>query len=491
MARSAAVVHIVRRIRHDAPFHRLFDHVRAEPYPVLLDSAGGAPRLARASFLAWSPRLVVRATREASVDARGRRHGRVVVARATGEREEARADVFAVLRAQLAEERPRARAASPVAIPHAIGYFGYEVGQMLERLPLHPSHGSEPALPDAHFGFYDTVLAHVHETRETWASVLGRGADDESAREEAAHTLAMIEARFAEVTAPKAPSVARGATVFAPRMIGEAEYMAQVDAVRERIFAGDIFQACLTHRAEVPFTDDPWTLYRALRDASPAPFAAFMPLPEGAVVSASPERFLRLDGARRIESRPIKGTRPRGATPTEDEALAHDLATAAKDAAENTMIVDLVRSDLGRVAAVGSVRVPELRVVERYATVHQLVSTVTATLAEGLDAVDLVQAAFPGGSMTGAPKIEATNVTTALEATERGVYSGALGYFDLEGGMDLSIVIRTVVVRDGVATIGTGGAVVADSDPRAEYQETLDKLRAPLAALATLARGAP
>jgi anthranilate/para-aminobenzoate synthase component I len=228
-------------------------------------------------------------------------------------------------------------------------------------------------------------------------------------------------------------------------------------------------------------------LYGALREINPAPFAAWLQLPGFQVVSASPERFLRLGPDRIAESRPIKGTRPRGKDAAEDDRLGQDLANSAKDRAENVMIVDLVRNDLGRVAEIGSVAVPEMQVIEPYATVFQMVSTVQARLREDRDALDLVRACFPGGSMTGAPKIEAMKIIDALEPVKRGVYSGAIGYLDHSGVMDLSIVIRTIVCRDGRAIFGVGGAVVADSDPGAEYQETLDKAAALIAAVEAVA----
>jgi aminodeoxychorismate synthase component I len=238
---------------------------------------------------------------------------------------------------------------------------------------------------------------------------------------------------------------------------------------------------------------DPWELYAILREINPAPFAAWLQLPGFQVISASPERFLRLDDDRTAESRPIKGTRPRGADAAEDTRLRDDLANSIKDRAENVMIVDLVRNDLGRVAEIGSVEVPELQIIEQYATVFQMVSTIQARLRKDRDPFDLVRACFPGGSMTGAPKIEAMKIIDAIEPVKRGVYSGAIGYFDHSGLMDLSIVIRTIVCQDGRATFGVGGAIVADSDPAAEYQETLDKARALIAAIRALAdtEGAP
>jgi para-aminobenzoate synthetase component 1 len=247
--------------------------------------------------------------------------------------------------------------------------------------------------------------------------------------------------------------------------------------VREYIIAGDIFQANLSQRFEAPLTESPWLLYQRLRGINPAPFAAFLEFGDVTVASASPERFLRLDTARQVEARPIKGTRPRGVYPAHDAALGRALQESAKDRAENLMIVDLMRNDLSRVSLPGSVRVPELFALERYATVHHLVSTVVGELAPGADALDLLQATFPGGSITGAPKVRAMEIIAELEPSERGVYCGSIGYFSVTGDLDTSIAIRTAVALGDRVYFSAGGGIIADSDPEQEYRETLDKAR--------------
>jgi para-aminobenzoate synthetase component 1 len=258
---------------------------------------------------------------------------------------------------------------------------------------------------------------------------------------------------------------------FIPR----ARYLEAIQQALEHIAAGDLFEVCLTQRFDARHTGSGEALYRVLRAVHEAPMAAYLRFPEGEVLSASPERFLSLDRERWAETHPIKGTRPRGRTPEEDAALARELASSEKDRAENLMIVDLARNDLGRVCEFGTVRVPRLCEVETYPMTHQLVSTVRGRLRPGLNAVDLVRAAFPGGSMTGAPKIEAMKVISRLEPSRRGVYSGSIGYFGFDGAMDLSIVIRTLLKQGDRVSFHTGGAVVADSIPEEEYQETLDK----------------
>jgi len=339
-------------------------------------------------------------------------------------------------------------------------------------------------MPDIALFFHDWVLGRCHETNETWLSIVGRADTPAAARASAEQTRHRLMAQLAIFEpASRHLAIPIPVPVLSSSHRPRGPYLLDILTAKHHIASGDAFEICLTHHLEAPFSGDPFTLWQDLRRRSPSPYAAFLDLPEGAVVSSSPERFLSLDASRVAESRPIKGTRPRGDTPEEDARLAADLATSSKDRAENAMIVDLVRNDLGRVCRFGSVEAPDLFAVERYATVHQLVSTVRGELAEGRDAVDLLRACFPPGSMTGAPKIEAMSILEQLEPTERGVYSGALGWFDFGGTLDLSVVIRTIVVKDGRAHLHVGGAIVTDSDPEAEHEETMHKAVAMLSAL--------
>lgn len=257
---------------------------------------------------------------------------------------------------------------------------------------------------------------------------------------------------------------------------GRAAYLDKIKACQEFIARGDSYELCLTNSISFDFPADPLAVYLSLRRAHPSPFAAYLRLSGTEVLSTSPERFLRLVDAH-LEAKPIKGTRPRGHSPQKDKELAQDLATSVKDRAENLMICDLLRNDLGRVAVPGSVQVPVLCGVESFATVHQMVSTITAELLPGKTPVDALRAAFPGGSMTGAPKERSMDILAELEGEPRGIYSGAIGYIDAADTMDFSIVIRTIVVKDGVATYGCGGAITRLSDPEKEWQEILVKSR--------------
>ncbi|MGW1128886.1 aminodeoxychorismate synthase component I [Streptomyces sp. NPDC002526] len=349
-----------------------------------------------------------------------------------------------------------------------VGYLGYELRAQCGGGA--PRHRSEH--PDASMLFAARSVVFDHSTDTTYLLALYTE-DEAPARDWLAATRTRIEAL---ADAPRPPAV-RPKPVETPLSLrhGRGDYLRLIESCQNAIAAGESYEVCLTNMIDVATTLDVWSAYTSLRRDNPAPFAALLRLGDLSVLSTSPERFLRVDGERRVEARPIKGTRPRGRTAEEDEAIRQDLATCEKDQAENLMIVDLLRNDLAQVAAVGSVAVPELFAVETYATVHQLTSTVTARLRPDRSAVDCVRSAFPGGSMTGAPKLRTMEIIDRLEDGPRGIYSGAIGYFSLSGGVDLSIAIRTLVARPGHVGYGVGGAIVAMSDPVAEFDETVVK----------------
>jgi para-aminobenzoate synthetase len=260
-------------------------------------------------------------------------------------------------------------------------------------------------------------------------------------------------------------------------------YLDRIADCLEEIRDGESYEVCLTNAVTAPIAIDPPRTFSWLRRRSPVPYGALLEFPDAAILSASPERFLTVGRDRIVESKPIKGTRPRGATPADDEALHADLATNVKDRAENLMIVDLIRNDLNRVCEIGTVHVPKLFDVETYAPVHQLVSTIRGTVRPDASAVDCVRETFPGGSMTGAPKLRTMQIIDRLEDGPRGFYSGALGWFGLSGAADLSIVIRTLTATKGRVSFGVGGAIVALSDAEEEFEETVVKSRAMVTAL--------
>jgi aminodeoxychorismate synthase component I len=404
------------------------------------------------------------------------------------------ADAFASLRALLPPRgAPLACAdAAPPPFPFVGGLvaaLGYELGARALGIP--EARDAEPLpFPDALALGVDRLYAFDHEQRRAFAIALCAG-EGESAAARAARAAAcelLGRAPSAEWPAPRCSVAARPDL---RRGFDASEHAKAVDEILARIAAGDLYQACLTHRIETSFAGDPFAYYGALRAANPAPFGAFLALREGAIACSSPERFLRCDARGALETRPIKGTRPRGADPQADRTQAAALRASEKDRAENLMIVDLARNDLGRVSEIGSVHVPELFAVESYAAVHQLVSTVRARLARGYDALDAVRAAFPPGSMTGAPKIAAMRLLARLERARRGLYAGALGYLDARGGCDLAVVIRTALLADGRLALHTGGGIVADSDARSEWAEAESKASAVLAPLAASTGAAP
>lgn len=426
------------------PVPQLDAAILAVPYTILLDSTpnhplGGRTLLARAPFqvvVVW-----------------GRR---VVIHHPEGVREEW-GDPWTIM-AQLMEpyrQAPDERHPCPGGV---FGYMGYDLARIQVPLPDQPD---QLGLPDAVFGFYRDVVS--------W-----RSGDPTAWHGQASHApTAVICPEF---------ELAHRAGLGAASL-DQSGYMAGVEQVLGYIAAGDIYQANLTIQMQATTVFSAPELYARLRARTLAPFSAYVQLPQAAILSASPERFLCCSPTGAVETRPIKGTRPRGSTPAEDAALAAELQRNDKERAENLMITDLLRNDIGQVCAIGSVQVPTLWQVETFPTVHHLVSTVTGQLAADQSAWDLLRACWPGGSITGAPKRRAMEIIAELEPVRRGVYCGTIGYWSFDGGMDTSIVIRTLVHCGDVATWGVGCGIVADSDPLAEYEEAMLKAAALQAAL--------
>jgi para-aminobenzoate synthetase component 1 len=480
------------------------------PYLLFLDSARDPERLGRYSYLAADPAVVLWS--------KGEHAERVSMS--TGERTRLDTHALAAARALLAPHLADPIPGLPPFQGGIAGYIGYDWGAVLERLPA-PRY-DDLAIPDVVLGLYDWVIAWDHVEHRAWIISTGMPEGGARAAQRAAERMVWVRGvvegpgargqgpdRHAEshhhcaapprgacrasASHPGLWPLASGPSSRAPsHPIPPAPlrssftyqgYLAAVQRVREYIIAGDIFQANLSQRLEAPLTEPPWALYERLRAINPAPFAAYLDFDGLQVISASPERFLQVDHAGRVEARPIKGTRPRGVHPVHDAALGRALADSVKDRAENLMIVDLLRNDLSRVCRPGSVRVPELFAIEHYSTVHHLVSTITGELEPGRDAVDLLCAAFPGGSITGAPKVRAMEIIAELEPSRRGVYCGSIGYLSRTGALDTSIVIRTYLALRDRVYFSVGGGIVADSDPEQEYVETMDKARALIQAL--------
>ena len=468
--------------------------LRGLPYLLFLDSARDPGRLGRYSFLAADPAIVVH----------GKGAQAAVLDMRTGTETALTTHALAGVRELLAPHLTEPIPDLPPFQGGAAGYLAYDWGAVLERLPS-PRY-DDLAIPDVIFPIYDWVIAWDHLEHRAWLISTGLPDTGTAKSQRCENRLREILERLAsyslstEILSPllaarthlhprePAPSYPVSDTELAASLdlrssFTHRGYLDALTTVREYIVAGDIFQANLSQRFEAPLTESPWALYQRLRAINPAPFAAFLDFGAVTIASASPERFLSLDTARQIEARPIKGTRPRGVYPAHDAALGRALQESLKDRAENLMIVDLMRNDLSRVSLPGSVRVPELFALERYATVHHLVSTVTGTLQPGRDAVDLLCATFPGGSITGAPKVRAMEIIAELEPSRRGVYCGSIGYISVTGVMDTSIVIRTYQAVHGRVYFSAGGGIVADSDPEQEYRETFDKARALIRAL--------
>ncbi len=436
----------------------LFERLRDRPGSFLLESAQAAGGLGTHSFIGFDPFLEFRATGNEVSITRG------------AATESRRGDPLAELGRLL--DLHRCAPGHPLPFSGgAVGFFSYELCALLDRIPRVRAGG--PRIPDIALGFHDGVLAFDHRTGR-W-SIAANPAGGRPAAEVIGRMRAALAASpAAPAPAPEPPG---GVAPEPTSNFSKAAYLDCIRRIKDYIRSGDVYQVNLSQRFEAPLRCHPYALYRRLRALSPAPFACYLNCGDLQVAGSSPERFLRIrDG--RIETRPIKGTRPRGAAPGEDARLAAELLASEKDRAELLMIVDLERNDLGRVCDFGTVKVDEIFRLETHPTVHHLVASVSGKIRAGCDAVDCIRALFPGGSITGAPKIRAMQIIDEIETCPRDLYTGAVGYLGFDGSCDLNIAIRTISCAGGRASFHAGGGVVWDSDPEAEYQETLDKARA-------------
>ncbi|WP_429012105.1 aminodeoxychorismate synthase component I [Aeromonas veronii] len=450
----------IHHLDHSAELHQLFARLQHQPWAILLESAG--PLGADNSI------DIITADPLATLETRGEVTTLRVGANISKHNEDPLA-LLAHTQQQLLGELDLCATHLPF-IGGALGLFGYDLGRRFERLPVQAA--ADIAVPDMAVGIYDWALLRNLATGD-WQLVHW---GDEAGL---ANRLAWLEQQQAK----PAPAFAlQGAW---QSNMSRAEYGEKFARIQEYLAAGDCYQINLTQRFSAPYQGDEWQAYCLLATANKAPFSAFIRLPDSALLSLSPERFLLLDG-RHIETKPIKGTRPRHPDPATDRQVARELAQADKDRSENLMIVDLLRNDIGRVSRPGSVSVPHLFAVESFPAVHHLVSTIHGELDARWQGVDLLRACFPGGSITGAPKIRAMEIIEELEPQRRNAYCGSIGYLSQHGRMDTSICIRTLIAEAGRLHCWAGGGIIADSDADSEYQETYDKVARILPPLSAL-----
>jgi len=446
---------MTRPMLTEVPYHAdsaaLFAAIADWPWAVFLDSGRPFVEQGRYDIIAADPMLAI-TTR-----------GNLTEVREGSSVEVSVQDPFEVLRWCLG--KPGERIHGLPFSGGALGYFSYDLGRRIERLPEQAEDAEQ--IPEMAVGIYDWALVVDHQ--ECRSYLVSQGRDSRT-------TIRWpgLLSRFRSVS-PKLQRRPFRVTETPRSNMSFEQYADAFHRIKYYIGEGDCYQVNLAQRFDTRVEGSLWQAYRILRECNPAPFAAYMNTPYCQVLSCSPERFLQVnDGV--VETRPIKGTRPRSPRPDEDQRLAQELKHSEKDRAENVMIVDLLRNDLGKVCAPGTVRVPELFQIESFATVHHLVSTVTGELAADSDSLSLLRACFPGGSITGAPKLRTMEIIEELEPHRRGVYCGSIGYVGFDGDMDTNIAIRTLVYSNGSLRFWAGGGIVADSKLESEYQETFDKV---------------
>ena len=446
-------------------------------YSFLLESVEGGEKIGRYTFLGADPFLLVEA------------RGDKVTLRKDGKTKRRRGNVFEMLREITEQFQPAGAQGLPPFSAGAVGYAGYDLVRLIEpRVPAFRK--DDLKTPDAVFMFFETLLAFDHVKHQIhvvanvrcdeWKGRLRKGYDD------ACRRIAKVEKALARpLEAPRTKTSAKPLDVKSN--IGQECFCEAVKKAKEYILAGDIFQVVLSQRLDMKPGVEPFQIYRALRTVNPSPYLFYLNLDDTVVLGSSPEMLVKVEG-RRVEYRPIAGTRPRGATEEEDDALAKDLLADEKELAEHVMLVDLGRNDIGRVCEYSSVHVPEFEIVERYSHVMHIVSSVLGKLRPDQDAFDALAACFPAGTVSGAPKVRAMEIIAELEPTRRGIYSGSVMYLDFSGNLDSCIAIRTLMIHRKEAHLQVGAGIVADSIPEREWDETMNKAGALLKAVET-ARG--
>lgn len=473
LAAEGTVVPVVRRVMADllTPVGAYLRIERLSSFSFLLESVEGGEKVARYSFLGFDPHTVVRS-----------RAGKVFIASGSVE-EESNDPMLIVLRRLSGRHIPVRSTDLPPFVCGAVGYLSYDAVRWFEKIP--DANPDDLQMDDAAMMFFSRLLVfdHVRHQIHLMANVFTNGETDglEAEYQRAIDGIDDIEARLSDPVEPL-PRPVCGEPIPLRSNMEKEEFERAVVRAKEYITAGDIFQVVLSQRFEAGLQTNPFEVYRALRVVNPSPYMFYLKLGPNSIIGASPEMLVRATG-RRLEYRPIAGTRPRGGTETEDILLGEEMRADDKEVAEHVMLVDLGRNDLGRVSDYGSVEVTELMTVERYSHVMHLVSSIRSRLKPGMDRFDALAACFPAGTVTGAPKVRAMEIIDELEPTRRGVYAGSVMYLDYSGNLDSCIAIRTIVTKEGRAYIQTGAGIVADSIPESEYVETVNKARAMLQAI--------
>ena len=475
LARESSLVPVVKSVSADllTPVSAFLAIAQKESHAFLLESVERGEQIGRYTFLGANPYMRVRG-----------RHGRVEIERGR-KREVVEENVFQVVKRLLREHQPAAVPGLPPFMAGAVGYFAYDVVRLLENIGEHAK--DDLSLPDAELMFFDRLLAfdHLRHQIHIVAAADVRKESPQRAYDRALRDIKAIEKKLATGLSPalwRKAAKGKFGKLKVRACTKRDDYMRNVERCKEYIAAGDIFQVVYSQRLEFTPEVAPFDLYRALRQVNPSPYLYFLKNGDTHILGSSPEMLVRVTG-RKLEYRPIAGTRPRGKDQAEDAALEQEVRHDEKERAEHVMLVDLGRNDLGRVSEYGSVKVKDLMYVERYSHVMHLVSALEGTLRKDLDALDAFAACFPAGTLSGAPKVRAMQIIEELEPTRRGVYGGSVFYADFAGNLDSCIGIRTMLMKGKEAYLQAGGGIVADSNPAAEFQESMNKAGALLRAV--------
>lgn len=465
------MIPLIEEIKLDLSPIQVYEIFRASAYSFILDSGTHEYGLGEYAFIGSEPFLLVMSGSD------------VKITYSDSSDVLKNADVLEVIRKILSDYQIENNIFPVPFCGGCVGYFSYDLGRTLEKIPNKAE--NDINVPDCCLAFYDLVIAYSYRQNKFYVVSTGFPKKGLKGEKRAEERLKLVLGRLRALKGKKfnnsivSPSINKGDI---RSNFTKASYLNTLDRIKEYIATGDIYQVNLSQRFTCDLCMDSFELYKSLTKINPAPFGGFLNFGEESIISVSPERFLCLkDGV--VRTRPMKGTRPRGKTKKEDERLKNDLLKSEKDKAELMMIVDLERNDIGRVCEYGSICLESRRDIEKYSTVFQTTSTVSGLLSKEKDRIDLLKACFPGGSITGAPKIRAMEIIEELEPTRRGIYTGSLGYLSFSGEMDLNILIRTLVAKKNEIRFQVGGGIVADSDPESEYQETLDKAKALFSAL--------